>query len=220
MKTSKPFSTISYCTEHFITDTLNRLVVKGYLYFWCGIEHQPEEDEKKSHKHLFLVPNGQVDTDRILDELKELDLENPTSPPLGCLMPRKSNFDDWYLYSKHDVDYLALKRQARVYHYTDENFFYSSKEEFDEFLRNVDYNRLFKHVEFFKGVEDGLTLTSMVKAGIVPAGQFNQYSNLYFAVLGELDRNGGTTHTPKHGGTGCNPVISPNSPNNEREKND
>lgn len=220
MKTSKPFSTICYCSEHFITDTLNRLVVKGFLYFWSGIVHQPEEDEdKKQHIHLFFVPNGQVETDRILDELKELDLENPTLPPLGCLMPRKSNFDNWYLYGKHDPDFLALSRQSRAIQYTDEDFFYSSKEEFNEFKRNVNYNKLFKYQEFFKGAEDGLSLTSMIKAGIVPPGQFNSYNNLYYRIQYELDRNGRTTHTPKTSGTGCNPVISQKTPNNEREEN-
>ena len=66
MKTSKPFSTISYNTADFLSVKLNDLVNRRKIAFWAYVEHLPEEDEKKAHKHLYIVPNGQINTDEVL----------------------------------------------------------------------------------------------------------------------------------------------------------
>ena len=78
MKTSKPFSTISYNSADFLTVKLNDLVNRRKLAFWAYVEHLPEEDEKKAHKHLYIVPNGQINTDEVLlDILVEYDPAHP-----------------------------------------------------------------------------------------------------------------------------------------------
>ena len=96
MRTTKPFSTISYNTEHFLIDKLNELVRKRVIKFWAFIEHIPEEDEKKKHKHLYMIPNGQLDTDQLDEFFREIDIEDVTRPPLGIKMFVSSKWDDWY----------------------------------------------------------------------------------------------------------------------------
>ena len=44
MKTSKPFSTISYNTADFLSVKLNDLVNRRKIAFWAYVEHLPEED--------------------------------------------------------------------------------------------------------------------------------------------------------------------------------
>ena len=57
MKTKQFISTICYSDTEWMVDKLNKLVNSGKLDFWCFIEHQPEEDEKKAHKHLLVILN-------------------------------------------------------------------------------------------------------------------------------------------------------------------
>ena len=102
MRTQRPFSTISYNTDKFLDQKLTDLEKRRAISFWCWIDHYAEDDELKRHKHLFIIPNGQVDTDMIKKELEEIDLSNPLGKPLlakyavSCIPYRyqSSNFDD------------------------------------------------------------------------------------------------------------------------------
>lgn len=116
MRTSKPFSTISYNTADFLNLRLGELVQRRQIDFFAWVHHYAEEDETKEHKHLYIVPNGRVDTDQILDFLLEHDPKHPDKP-FNCIRPHSSKFADWYLYALHDATYLASKGQARKFHY-------------------------------------------------------------------------------------------------------
>ena len=108
MRTTKPFSTISYNTAEFLKEKLERLVLERVISFYSYIEHYPEEDEKKKHKHLLIIPNGQINTDELTDILNEIDMAHPLEKPLGVLPWRSSKFDDWYLYSvRYSSDELS-----------------------------------------------------------------------------------------------------------------
>ena len=92
MKTSKPFSTISYNSPEFLSVKLDYLVKRRKILFWAYVHHLPEVDEKKPHKHLLIVPNGQINTDEVLlDYLIELDPKKPDKP-LACVGVKSKEF--------------------------------------------------------------------------------------------------------------------------------
>lgn len=72
MKTTKPISTISYNSLNFLKYKLDCLLEDGVINFYMGIVHQPEEDEKKEHIHLYILPHSQVDTMKLETQFIEL----------------------------------------------------------------------------------------------------------------------------------------------------
>ena len=151
MRTSKPCSTISYNTAEFLTRKLNDLIKRGHIDFWCFIEHEPEEDEEKKHKHLYIFPSTLIDTNQLREELKENDVNNPLKP-LGCMPFQSSKFADWYLYVVHDSSYLSSKGQARKYHYKDDDIIRSDNAVFNPLFpdeKRIDSKRLLSIPDIF-----------------------------------------------------------------------
>lgn len=196
MKTSRPFSTISYNSKDFLISKLDELVRKRYISFYAFVEHYPEEDEKKKHKHLLIIPNGQVDTDQITDILQELDLTNPLKP-LGVMPWRNSKWGDWYLYSCHDSAYLTSKGQTRGHHYQESDFISSNDDFMHELITTIDRTKYQKSQEFYEQVKKGVPFEVMLSKGQIPAPQFNQWLQMYNFISSTLpNRNGRISHTP------------------------
>lgn len=196
MKTSKPFSTISYNTSEFLRIKLDGLVNRRKIAFYGFIEHLPEEDEKKAHKHLYIVPNGQLNTDEILDFLLEFDPKNPDKP-LGCIPCHSSKFADWYLYSVHDKDYLASKGQSRKYSYSKEELIVSDSDFLNEEIHRMDLSKLSKVKALRNAAESGIPFEQMLITGQIPVQQVYAYKQTYDMILSYLDRtqrNGRGTH--------------------------
>ena len=82
MKTSKPFSTISYNSPEFLIVKLNDLVERRVIAFFAFVKHFKEADEKKDHIHLIIFPNGQYQTDALKDYLAEPDFSDLSNKPL------------------------------------------------------------------------------------------------------------------------------------------
>lgn len=181
MKTSKPFSTISYNSINFLKCQLDDLVQRNVLYFYAFVPHHKEEDETKDHIHLLMHPNGQIDTDKILRYLEEFDSLHPDKP-LRCLTPRKSNsFGDWYLYGLHDTKYLlAHGYQTRKHHYVREDFVVSNYDEFNELIHTIDYKKMYGNQVFWQALEDGMPVLEMLQRNIIPMQQYGQYSRFFF----------------------------------------
>lgn len=188
MKTSKPFSTISYNSESFLTSTLDRLISTRKIDFYAFIEHYPEEDETKAHKHLFIVPNGKVDTDQVRNELLEIDISNPLNKPLGCMPMKSSKFADWYLYSLHDTNYLACKGQSRVYHYLKTDFKVSDFDYFNEEIHTIDHTKYNRFHELTQAIVDGKSFAQVLSSGIVPLQQTYAWEKAY-KILSENTTN-------------------------------
>lgn len=208
MKTSNPFSTISYNTVDFLRTTLDEQVARRRLLFYAFVYHYPEADERKPHIHLVMFPNGQVQTDSYIDLLQELDPNNVLKP-LGVMPFQKSKWADWYLYSSHDVAYLASKGQTRQYHYPEERFVTSDKDYLHELIATIDRTRYTKTQEFVQRAKSGVSFDDMIEAGQIPVTAFMQYQKMFDRiVLNQTDRGGRATHTPK-----CDPdtgeVIEP-----------
>lgn len=215
MKTSKPFATISYNTDKFLVQKLDEFVRRDAISFYAYIEHYPEEDEKKKHKHLYIVPNGTIETNSLRKELEEFDFDKLRQNSLtiqdlatfdekkrkefilGCLDVRPSKFDDWYLYGIHDTAYLASKGQSRKHHYRESDVKTNSEDSLHERVTTIDFSKFRKTQDFVNSVLSGIDFYDMVRKGQIPAPQFMQWKNLYdFIKQGQAARDGRQTHTP------------------------
>lgn len=198
MKTSKPFSTISYNSSEFLSVKLNDLVQRRVISFFAFIKHYKEEDESKDHIHLIVFPNGQYQTDALQDYLLEPDLTDLTKKPLGIMPCQSSKWGDWYLYACHDTAYLASKTQTRKYHYSEEDFVSPDKDYLHELIRTIDRTKYAKTLDFVNQVKAGVEFNEMVNKGQIPVPQFNQWYSMYeYLRYGDTFRNYGISHTPK-----------------------
>ena len=195
MRTSKPFSTISYNTEDYLTAKLDELVITRKIEFYAFIEHLPEDDETKKHKHLLIIPNGTINTDQVQDYLTELDPTKPDGKPLGCIMFRSSKFGDWYLYALHDVGYLAQRGQSRKYHYTQADFKVSDSDYLRELTHTIDYSPYNRFAQIRQAAEDGIAFQHLVWQGLIPIQQYIAYERAYECMLrNNTYRNGNSGH--------------------------
>ena len=104
--TNKPISTISYNTEAFLVERLEKWrsehKIQTYMYI-CHVG----EDGDKNHIHLRIEPNCKLDPMNLSADLEEIDPNH--EKPLGCRPWRPSVEEDWFLYVIHDKEYLKLK---------------------------------------------------------------------------------------------------------------
>ncbi len=211
MKTTKPFSTISYNTSEFLKKKLDDLVARRCICFYAFVYHYAEEDEKKNHIHLCIIPNGQIDTDSVSDLLVELDPSNPLKP-LSVMPWRSSKWGEWYLYTSHDTAYLASKMQTRKYHYSEADFVSSEPDYLHELVATIDRSKYAKTQEFVEKVKSGVSFGYLLETGQIPAPQFNQWLQMYQYLSGSVvSRNTRFTHTPivdPHSGE----VFEPSTP--------
>ena len=195
MKTSKPFSTISYNSVAFLRCKLDDLVQRRVIAFYVFVYHYKEKDERKDHIHLIIFPNGQYQTDSLQDYLAEPDLSDLTKKPLGIMPCRNSKWDDWYLYASHDTAYLASKGQTRQHHYREEDFTSSNEDYLHELVRTIDRTKYAKTLDFIDKIKSGETLGEMLLRGQIPAPQFNQWRSMYdYIIYGDTYRNGRENH--------------------------
>lgn len=211
MRTSKPFSLISYNTQDFLTEKLSDLVQGGLIQFWAYIHHQAEQDEKKAHKHLYIIPQKMLDTQRIEKALQEIDSNDITAKPLGAIFPQSSKFADWYLYGLHDKKYLASKGQKRQFAYNDNAFIVSCQDTFQELKNLIDYTEINRLNDIFEKAENGESLQSIIKSSNIPLQLVGQVKQLYAIITGtfELYRDNRRTHSPKAELTPIKDEISP-----------
>ena len=197
MRTAKPFSTISYNTKEFLAEKLNELILKREIEFWAYMEHLPEDDETKKHKHLYIIPAKQYDTFVFVEQLQEPDKSNLCNKPLGCINCKSSKFDDWYLYALHDIAYLASKGQTRKYHYKHEEFVVSDSDFFNEQRHCIDYSKLNRMSTLISAVDTGKSFYELVNSGLIPVQLINQYEkvfNILSFMKNQTERNGKDGH--------------------------
>lgn len=194
MRTSKPFSTISYNTADFLNQKLGDLVARRQIDFYAWIFHYPEDDETKEHKHLYIVPNGRVDTDQVLDYLLEFDIKKPDKP-LKCMRPHSSKFSDWYLYALHDTAYLASKGQARKYHYTVDDIQTEDKDYLLEEIHTIDFAKLNRFNALRDAALHGVPFEELLMGGSIPVQQTYAYREAYLLMAQfRTDRAGKLGH--------------------------
>lgn len=182
MRTTKPISTISYNSEAYLEGVLNALVKAKKVAFWAYIRHIAEEDEHKNHIHLYIEPNGKVDTMDLAEMFCEVDFENP-SKPLKCVDWRSSKWDDWYLYAIHDEAYLRMKFEERKYHYAKEDVVAMDEDELETRAYGAMHSDVTRCMRMHKALMDGMTADKMAYLGaIVPAQAFQMsaYQQMFY----------------------------------------
>lgn len=194
MRTTKPISTVTYNTPAYLRIKLDELVAAKKISFWAFISHKPEEDEKKQHIHIYAEPSRMLQTDDLRDFLKEVDPKNPAKP-LTCISWRSSKFDDWYLYSLHDVRYLMSKGQSRKYHYTRDNMTTSDLDDLDDHIQRIDMLSLTPYEIVREAVEQGQSFEALVSTGRIPIQQIRNFQLAFEALNCTLKRTH-KTHTP------------------------
>lgn len=186
MITTKSITTISYNTEEYLKDKLNELVKNEKIIFYCYIKHFAEEDIKKDHIHLFIEPNGKLDTLQLREYFQELDLNNLNMPPLGCLPFQRTDnkyFGDWYLYVLHDIDYLIEKNLDRQYHYKEEDFITNDIEYLEYKKSQINFTVTNKKTQLKEYIKKGYTFNEvLVLSNLIPISQINAYKVLYQAL--------------------------------------
>lgn len=186
MRTSKPFSTISYNTTDFLIVKLDELLKRGVVDFWAFIEHLPEDDETKKHKHLFIVPSRLMDSSAFISALLEVDVLYPLNKPLGCMPCRSSKFSDWFLYSIHDKRYLLSKGQSRKYSYCADDFVCSNFDYFNDLRHQIDFSKLRGTQFLVDALENGVAFESLVRNGQIPIQLLKQYEYAYYMLSGRF----------------------------------
>lgn len=196
MKTTKPISTISYNSLPFLIHKLDDLVKTEILSFWCVIEHQAEEDEKKDHCHVYMEPAKPVETTWLKKQFIELDNEHPETP-LGVLPINKSKFVDWYWYGLHDKAYLASKNQSRKHHYDPSQMLTSDPECLAEYVRQNPNPKaeLLKVMEMIMQGYSALQIAIQMNVPTRNLAYFMQgIQTLFEHRLEVTDRNGQPSH--------------------------
>lgn len=198
MKTRKTISTISFNTPAFLRLKLEELRKAKIITVWFFISHQPEEDEKKAHIHLWILPSKTIQTDDLITEFYEKDPDPKQKIPLKCLSFQPCNsFADWYLYALHDPAYLLRKGQKRKYRYSDSDIVCSDRDELERLVSEIDMTEGSAIGRLLDALNDGISFTEYIKRGSVPLQQFSQYKAAWdFLVESGTFRNGRTTHSP------------------------
>lgn len=148
MKTSKPFSTVSYNTDAFLEEKLNSLIASFKIEYWCYVRHMGELADdgtrEKNHKHVFIIPNGRIDTMALSQMMLEPDTSN-LKKPLKCMDFRSSKESEWFLYNSHDPDYLRTKFLVREFTYSLNDFISSDDDE-----TRIKWDRAFHESDYMK----------------------------------------------------------------------
>lgn len=196
MKTRKPITTVSYNSSSFLRLKLEELRKAKIISVWFFIEHQPEEDEKKAHKHVFIIPAKTIQTDDLIDEL--IEPVPGSEKPLKCMHFQSCNsFPDWYLYSIHDASYLFRKGQFRKYSYTPDDMVCSDRDELDAMVHEIDMTDGTGIGRMANAIKQGISWEEYVRRGAVPVQLFKQYQAAWETLTGSFTyRNGRTTHSP------------------------
>lgn len=182
MRTSKPLATISYNTDSFLLAKLEQLRQLHKISFYMFVKHKKESDDLKDHTHLFIVPDGIIDSHSLKDEFDEFDPNMPDKP-LVVMEFHNSKFGDWYLYSKHDKDYLASKYLERKYHYVESDFTCSDYEYFHDLLVRSDFTRFKASRLFLDLVEQGYSFADILKKGVIPINMITQFKCMYNELM-------------------------------------
>lgn len=188
MNTAKPFSNISYNTDAFMEQTLHRLIKAKVISFACWIRHQPDEDDKKSHIHVYFEPSKRLQTDDLKDEFMELDPDN--EKPLGVTAKfYSSKWDDWYLYGLHDKKYLVKKHLTRNVHYVKADMHPTDSDAFEYMVQHIDLSDAVTNmlVDCAQGVE---SLPRLIATGQI---NYRDARNAEYAI--RIMQNGSSSDT-------------------------
>lgn len=187
MRTSKPISTISYNTDEFLKAKIEYWKSVGFIEYGMWIRHDPEQDEKKSHCHVFLKPAKLIQTTDLEDDSFEIDPNNPDKP-LKMVSFRVSKEDDWTLYSIHDPSYLREKGLERELVYSFDDIQTTCQDTLTDIISHVNDNRKGRlEYRIADCVKRGMSWQQIVASGIIPIRQMGGAKIMYSALTFQAD---------------------------------
>lgn len=188
MRTRRLVSTVSYNTHDFLKLTCERLRASGVIELAYWVLHQPEEDEKKVHIHVCMLPARVLDTMEL--EKQFLELVPGESEPRRVLPFRVSKFADWFLYCSHNAGYLVSKGQSRRFSYTLEQFGSTCKERLIEDVKMIDMRPFKVWALVNAAVASGQSWEDLMSSGGIPPHNWLYFKELYNSARHKTFRNG------------------------------
>lgn len=190
MKTILPQTTISYNSRQFLVDTLDRLVSNKIISFYCFIEHQPEDDEKKKHIHLYIEPVNKIDTATLPDLFKEIDLSNPNQKPLKILpLQTCRSWPDWFWYSLHNAQYLFNKGETRRYHYDIGDLVSNDYDDLENRINETPFPKS-EYDKIEEMVNQGYSTMAIIKNCNIPVRWYGLYKKFIEDLINEKTNRG------------------------------
>lgn len=192
MRTRRLISTVSFNSPAFLKMTCERLRASGVIELAYWVVHLPEDDEKKEHIHVCMLPARALDTMELEKQFREL--VPGESEPRGVLPFRVSKFADWFLYCCHNAGYLASKGQSRRWSYSLNDFGATCKERLLEDVKMID-ERPFKVWSLVSAaVANGQSWEDLMASGGIPPHNWLYFKELYNAARRKTFRNGSEGH--------------------------
>lgn len=194
MRTKKEVSTISYNSFPYLQHVLADLIEEGIISDYMFIRHEPEEDEKKRHIHLWIRPNKLVDTVKLQKRFIEPNMIEPDKP-YKCIDFRVSDSDNWILYNLHYKPYLLSKGESRKYEYSVEDFVFYDYDNFEflyaHALKGSEWSKQHKLVE---ELNQGFSVYELIRSGRIPFNLSSQGLAFEKMQRRETYRNGRLGH--------------------------
>lgn len=110
---------IGYLRPAALAKQLNALVAAGKIGHWWAVEHEPDEDARKVHFHIRMVPplSRAVDWNAIVASVVE-QVPGEDLPRRLVASPRAVNDarEDGLLYARHDRRYCDAKGEAKAHY--------------------------------------------------------------------------------------------------------
>lgn len=187
MKTSKAISTISYNSAEFLKAKIEYWKAQGIIEFGMWIRHEPEQDEKKAHYHVFLKPAQLIQTMDLELDSCEIDPQHPDKP-LKMISFRFSKEDDWVLYGIHDSNYLAEKGLTREHHYDISDIESTCEETLSDIISHLSDNRKGRlEYRIIDCINKGMTWQEIISSGLVPIRYMGGAKIMYTAITGQTN---------------------------------
>ena len=189
MRTSKSISTISYNSEGFLQNKFDEWKRQGLIEFAMWIRHEPEEDEKKAHYHVFLKPARLVQTVDLENDSHELDPNN-IDKPFKMISFRVSKESDWLLYAIHEPSYLLEKGLQRQFVYSFEDVQSTCNDTLNDIIShcNDDRNGRIEY-RLVQMIKQGLTWDEIVLSGFIPLRYITGAQIMYKALVGHYGKS-------------------------------
>lgn len=185
MRTSKPISTISYNSADFLKAKIEYWKSVGIIEYGMWIRHEPEQDEKKAHYHVYLKPAKLIQTMDLENDSCELDPENPDKP-FKMVSFRVSKEDDWLLYSIHDPSYLLEKGMSREFCYGFEDIQTTCEDTLKDIISHISDNRKGRlEYRLIECINMGMKWQEIVMSGMIPIRQISGALIMYRSITGQ-----------------------------------
>lgn len=177
MASKKPSSTVSFNSDKYILSLLPSLVRDGLIDVYFSVRHYAEEDTKKDHWHILLVPSRPLDFNKVRCRFFEAVIGQSD---LGCLPFRPSKIHDWLLYSLHDSDYLCKHGLVRLNCYSVKDVVTNEPDYLTELYREARETLLDNRLTLFvRQIRQGLSFGDILRSGFIPPNQIGFYREVY-----------------------------------------